>query len=56
MAEYISNALEKDLGVQDATSEEVSLLVDQPENAPYTFADIISRRAQTGWTTHGHSG
>lgn len=56
MAEYIGNALKKDLGVHDATNEEVTLLVDHPESAPYTFADIISRRAQTGWTTHGHSG
>lgn len=31
--------------------------MDHPQAWPasYAFADIISRRAQVGWTTHGHS-
>jgi alkaline phosphatase len=53
---YIKKAVKNGLGVYDASDAEISLLVDHPETAPYTFADIISRRAQTGWTTHGHSG
>ncbi len=52
------NLLEKGLGVYDATDEEVNRLVDNsdPWPASYIFADIISRRAEIGWSTHGHSG
>lgn len=50
--------LERGLGVYDATDEEVNRLIDEsdPWPAAYHFADIISRRAEVGWTTHGHSG
>lgn len=50
--------LEEDLGVTDATDEEVeSILHPDPQVDPtYVFADIVSRRAQIGWSTHGHSG
>jgi len=49
--------LEQGLGVYDATEDELNQLVDHPDPWPaaYTFADIISRRAQVGWSTHGHS-
>lgn len=49
--------LEEGLGVHDATEEEVNSLIDHsdPWPASYIFADIISRRAQVGWSTHGHS-
>ncbi|MCJ1299168.1 hypothetical protein MMC08_001960 [Hypocenomyce scalaris] len=49
--------LEEGLGVHDATDEEVNSLIDNsdPWPASYIFADIISRRAQVGWSTHGHS-
>jgi alkaline phosphatase len=30
--------------------------VKDPDLAAYVFADMVSRRAQTGWSTHGHSG
>ena len=56
---FIRNELvEKGLGVYDATDSEIDLLVDnsEPWPASYIFADIISRRAQSGWSTHGHSG
>jgi alkaline phosphatase len=53
---WARDAVQNGLGVDDASDEEISLLVQRPEIAPYTFADIVSRRAQTGWTTHGHSG
>lgn len=50
--------LQDGLGVHDATDEEINHLIDDsdPWPASYTFADIISRRAQVGWSTHGHSG
>lgn len=53
---WVTETLEKDLGVYDHSEDEIQNLLDNPNIAPYTFADIISRRAQTGWTTHGHSG
>lgn len=53
---WAQEAVTNGLGVNDASDVEIALLVDRPEIAPYTFADIVSRRAQTGWTTHGHSG
>ena len=55
---YIRSTLFEDgLGIHDASDEEVSRLVDNsdPWPASYLFADMISRRAQVGWTTHGHS-
>lgn len=50
--------LQKGLGVYDATEEEVNRLINDsdPWPASYLFADLISRRAQVGWSTHGHSG
>ena len=59
LATYIrENLIEKGLGVYDATDDEIDRLVDNsdPWPASYIFADIISRRAQVGWSTHGHSG
>ncbi|MCJ1476415.1 hypothetical protein MMC13_005081 [Lambiella insularis] len=52
------NLIGKGLGVYDVTDKEMSSLVDHsdPWPASYIFADIISRRAQSGWSTHGHSG
>lgn len=49
--------LEDGLGVYDATDDEINRLIghSDPWPASYTFADIISRRAQVGWSTHGHS-
>ena len=59
LATYIcSQLIELGLGVYDATDEELDRLVDNahdPWPASYVFADIISRRAQVGWSTHGHS-
>lgn len=43
------------MGIHDASDAEIELLVSQPDVSPYTFADMVSRRSQTGWSTHGHS-
>lgn len=50
--------LEEGLGVYDSTDAEIQTVMNDPDPWPssYFFADIISRRAQSGWTTHGHSG
>ncbi|KAB8258978.1 alkaline-phosphatase-like protein [Aspergillus pseudonomiae] len=54
---FARELLEKSLGVGDATDEEIDHLLDPklPYKVDYVFADIISRRAQIGWSTHGHS-
>ncbi|KAF7899782.1 hypothetical protein EAF00_004118 [Botryotinia globosa] len=47
--------IKKGLGVMDASEEEIDRVLDNPALSAYAFADIISRRAQIGWSTHGHS-
>lgn len=47
--------VEAGLGVMDASDEEIDRIIDSPALSAYAFADIISRRAQIGWSTHGHS-
>ena len=57
-AAYIRHVLfEQGLGIYDSTDEELNLLQSNsdPWPASYILADMISRRAQVGWTTHGHS-
>ncbi|KAL2075543.1 hypothetical protein VTL71DRAFT_486 [Oculimacula yallundae] len=56
LKKFISDELVlKGLGITDLTEEELELLVNNPVLSVYTFADMISRRAQIGWSTHGHS-
>lgn len=52
-----SNFVEKGLGIYDATDEELDKLIDAEGIVPpsYILADMISRRAQIGWASHGHS-
>lgn len=42
-------------GIHDASDEELTALASHPEQAQYLFAQMISIRAQIGWSTHGHS-
>lgn len=53
---YIKDLASKSLGINDPSIDEISDLIKRPERASYIFADMVSRRAQTGWSTHGHSG
>jgi alkaline phosphatase len=43
------------LGIYDYTDPEISTLLSDPATALYQYADMVSRRSQTGWSTHGHS-
>ncbi|KAH0538988.1 hypothetical protein FGG08_004437 [Glutinoglossum americanum] len=52
---FINELLRKDFGVYDATDDEIQLLLDHSEASAFIFANIINRRAQVGWSTHGHS-
>jgi alkaline phosphatase len=47
--------IQEGFGIYDTTATELQLFIDQLPSAQYIFADIISRRAQIGWSTHGHS-
>ena len=53
-----SEILADGLGIENASDEEVDAIIDANPMWPpaYLFADMISRRAQVGWSTHGHSG
>lgn len=54
----VRDLLKKGLGIVDATDEEVNSIINSNPTRPpqYVLADMISRRAQIGWSTHGHSG
>ncbi|KAK8055958.1 alkaline phosphatase [Apiospora rasikravindrae] len=53
---YINDELVKaGLGVHDATDAELAEIVKSPERAQDLMAKIISRRAEIGWSSHGHS-
>jgi alkaline phosphatase len=39
----------------DASDSELQPIADQPLLSAYYLADMISRRAEIGWSTHGHS-
>lgn len=45
------------LGITDYSDKEIDAIIDASPIWPpaYHFADMISRRAQIGWSTHGHS-
>ncbi|ETS76124.1 hypothetical protein PFICI_11511 [Pestalotiopsis fici W106-1] len=43
------------LGILDATKEELAPIVQYPLLAQQVFANMVSRRAQIGWSSHGHS-
>lgn len=53
---YLESLASKGLGIHDTSDAELDELLTNPDTAAYTFADMISRRAQLGWSTHGHSG
>ncbi|KAF2186654.1 alkaline phosphatase-like protein [Zopfia rhizophila CBS 207.26] len=52
---FVKDSIITGLGVHDASDDEIFKLVDQPDTAQYQYADLINRRSQTGWSTHGHS-
>lgn len=57
-AKFIRHELfEKDFGLYNALDEEIDSIIDATIFWPpsYIFADIISQRADIGWSTHGHT-
>lgn len=54
---FLHDAVKEHLGISDATDEEINQIIDHElVFTGWLLADMISRRAQTGWSTHGHSG
>ncbi|KAK5165769.1 vacuolar alkaline phosphatase [Saxophila tyrrhenica] len=53
---WLAQLSSKALGIHDCSEEEIDTLLEDPVLAAWTFADMVSRRSQTGWSTHGHSG
>jgi len=53
--EFVQASIRNGLGIHDYTDDEVAALVRDPSLALYQYADMLSRRSQTGWSTHGHS-
>ena len=55
--EEVGKLLSQDLGIVDYSDEEVDAVLDAKPYWPpfYLFSIMISRRAQVGWSTHGHS-
>lgn len=53
----VAELLSSGLGITDYSQEEIDSVIDAKPVWPpsYLFADMISRRAQVGWSTHGHS-
>ncbi|KAI1827422.1 alkaline-phosphatase-like protein [Xylaria intraflava] len=43
------------LGIRDATEDELTAVAQHPDLAQPAFAEMVSVRAQIGWSTHGHS-
>jgi alkaline phosphatase len=56
LKKYIKHKLvQKGLGIWDSTDDEIQLIINNTILASDYFADMVSRRAQIGWSTHGHS-
>lgn len=53
--QFLTSLLSKSLGINDASQEELDSLSKEGAIPSYIFADMISRRAQIGWSSHGHS-
>lgn len=54
----IKEVVETDLGINDYTSEEIELLEKYSESSDSLknyLNDLVLRRSQTGWSTHGHT-
>ncbi|KAF2677317.1 alkaline phosphatase-like protein [Lentithecium fluviatile CBS 122367] len=52
---FVVDSITNGLGIEDHSDDEVTNLLKDPDTALYQYADMISRRSQTGWSTHGHS-
>ncbi|TKX25145.1 repressible alkaline phosphatase [Elsinoe australis] len=54
LTKYLRSLISNNLGFQPLDSE-ISALIARPVFAVWTLGDMVSRRAQIGWSTHGHT-
>lgn len=53
---YLTALLGSSLGIHDVTTTELDAIISHnPIYAVWFFSDMISRRAQIGWSSHGHT-
>ncbi|KEQ69830.1 alkaline phosphatase-like protein [Aureobasidium namibiae CBS 147.97] len=55
LGKYLTKLIDDNLGIKNITPEEIDHLIAHPVLSPWTMSEIISKRSQTGWSTHGHS-
>lgn len=56
LKKFIKNEiLENSLKIYDYTEEDINNLIKFKSNSLYYINDMVSKRAQIGWSTHGHS-
>jgi alkaline phosphatase len=55
LGKYLTKLIDDNLGIKDVTREEIDHLIAHPVLSPWTMSEIINKRSQTGWSTHGHS-
>lgn len=55
LKDYIKELVEDGLGILDASEDELELVAKSPHLSAFYFANMVSTRAQIGWSTHGHS-
>lgn len=53
---WLRDFIRDNMAIDDVSKDEMDTLINRPSYGMWTFAQILSRRAQTGWSTHGHSG
>ncbi|ORX94248.1 alkaline phosphatase [Basidiobolus meristosporus CBS 931.73] len=56
--EFASGMVKEQLGITDATKEELDFLGNKHGASDYAhhLSEMVSVRAELGWTTHGHTG
>ena len=54
---HLRELIESGLGITDVSEGEITAIINAKPIWPpfYLFSDMISARAQIGWSTHGHS-
>lgn len=53
--EFLTDLIASDFGVEDLTTDEVQLVLSNISSPQDSLVTIINKRAQIGWSTHGHS-
>lgn len=52
---FLTTILLEDLGINDPHPAEIQALLHEPRFAAWNMGEMISRRAEVAWSTHGHT-